>query len=169
LLIFSGEGIIMISKAFNKAISGLSDDDSGTYVQVFLCIVVVYLLWSFLFSNFNKDDHTGSGRAAIWQTLHFPLTFGVLLLMSGMVNVVIVTSSTHGLTLVLEDVGNLAQTANATGTLPVDDIKRANRYMYKLSLEPSFPQMIEAVAELQQDEQAYINGTTSTQPSGAFH
>jgi hypothetical protein len=149
----------MISKAFNKAISGLSDDDTGTYVQVFLCIVVVYLLWSFLFSNFDKEDDTGSGRVAIWQTLHFPLTFGVLLLMSGMVNVVIITSSSHGLSLVMEELGNLAMEVNNTGTLPVEEIKRANRYMYKLNLEPSFPTMMENIAGLaaQQNETGRIH------------
>lgn len=139
----------MITRAFNKAISGLSDDDTSTYSLVFLTIVVVYLLWSFLFSNFNKNDHTGHGRVAIWQTLHFPLTFGILLLMAGMVNVIVVTSAAHGLTLVLIDIGAVANQTLTTGSMPVEEVKRANRYMYKLDLEPSFPVQVEYIDWLQ--------------------
>lgn len=139
----------MITRAFNKAIGGLSDDDTSTYLLVFLTIVVVYLLWSFLFSNFDKFDHTGHGRVAIWQTLHFPLTFTILLLMAGMVNVVVVTSAAHGIKLVLTDVGAVARETLLTGHMPVEEIKRANRYMYKLALEPSFPEQIEYLDRLQ--------------------
>lgn len=133
----------MITRAVNKAIGGLSDDDTSTYFLVFLTMVVIYLLWSFLFSNFNKNDHTGHGRVAIWQTLHFPLTFTILLVMAGMVNVVVVTSAAHGIRLVLSDVGSVARQTLLTGQMPVDEIKRANRYMYKLDLEPRFPEQIE--------------------------
>ena len=110
----------MINRAFSKAITGLSDDDTSTYSLVFLTMVVVYLLWSFLFSNFDKNDHTGHGRVAIWQTLHFPLTFGILLLMAGMVNVVVVTSAAHGVSIVLADVGSVAKQTLSKGYMPVD-------------------------------------------------
>lgn len=74
-----------MTRAFSRAISGLSDDDSGTYVQVFLTVLILYLLWAFLFGWFDKNDHTGHGRAIIWQIIHFPLTFGILLLVAAMV------------------------------------------------------------------------------------
>lgn len=81
----SGDGLLSITRAFNISISGLSDTDPNTYAQVFLVILVIFLLWVFLFSHFDKRDQTGHGRAVLWQVMHFPLSFSILIMLGAMV------------------------------------------------------------------------------------
>ena len=74
-----------MTKAFNVALSGLSFSDSVTFVKVFLGILIIYLLWGFLFARFDKQDAISQSRALGWTTIHFPLAFGLLLLLAALV------------------------------------------------------------------------------------
>jgi hypothetical protein len=87
-----------MTRAFNRAISGLSESNTATYGQVFLgeractfndraqlilAIVIMYLLFLFLFGDHGAPlSHT---RAIPWQAIHLPLHFCLLLLLSAMV------------------------------------------------------------------------------------
>lgn len=42
-------------------------------------------LWGFLFSNFHHKDHIGANRTTFWELVHFPLHFGMLLLLASLV------------------------------------------------------------------------------------
>jgi len=80
-----GEGFIALTRSFNRAIEGLSSSDGPTYLQVFLTIAIMYLTWSLLFARFNKKDPVGQRQAKAWELIHFPLHFGLLLLLGAMV------------------------------------------------------------------------------------
>lgn len=106
----SGEGLISLVGAFNDGLAGFSDNDWGTYGQALLCesclpgsrfspgytrtrpsgslcvaVAIAYLLYVFLFSRFRKDEGTGRKRAIMFELIHFPLTFGLLLLFGSIV------------------------------------------------------------------------------------
>ena len=95
-----------MTRAFNRAISGLSESNTATYGQVILgkyavcgllseglgpsitlmiAIAIIYFLYLFLFGRFHSDDTVKQKRAIAWQTLHLPLHFALLLLLAAMV------------------------------------------------------------------------------------
>ena len=80
-----GEGIISMTRAFNVALSGLAFRDSVTFIKVFLGILIIYLVWGFLFARFDKEDAITQSRALGWTIIHFPLAFGLLLLLAALV------------------------------------------------------------------------------------
>lgn len=48
-------------------------------------ICILFYLWIFLFADLRKDDHVESKRGWMWEAIHFPLLFCVLLFLAGMV------------------------------------------------------------------------------------
>jgi hypothetical protein len=50
-----------------------------------IAILIVYMLWSFLCSRFNKNARVADRNVKIWELLHFPLSFGLLLLLGAIV------------------------------------------------------------------------------------
>ncbi|WWC57883.1 uncharacterized protein I303_100418 [Kwoniella dejecticola CBS 10117] len=84
-LIVLGEGFISITRAFNYAISGFSITSMVTYPQVLLAICIMYLLFIFLFSRFQPSSTISADRALLWETIHFPMHFNLLLLLAAMV------------------------------------------------------------------------------------
>lgn len=48
-------------------------------------IVVMYNIWSFLFTDFPKSGSFNVRRMTAWEFIHIPLHFGILLLMAAMV------------------------------------------------------------------------------------
>ncbi|KAL1410532.1 hypothetical protein Q8F55_004545 [Vanrija albida] len=84
-LIILGEGFALLSGQFGKAVDGLDIKDPSVYAQVFLVILVVYNVWSFLFSVFNQNDTINPRKTAWWEIIHVPLHFSILLLLAAMV------------------------------------------------------------------------------------
>lgn len=84
-LIILGEGLVGLTRAFNSAITGLSVGNVDTYLQVFLAIGIYYMIWAFMFSRFRREDRIGGRRAYLWEIVHFPLHFGLLLLLAATV------------------------------------------------------------------------------------
>ncbi|WWD06143.1 hypothetical protein V865_004228 [Kwoniella europaea PYCC6329] len=99
-LIIIGEGFISITRAFNLAISGFNITTDVTYPQVILAIMIMYLLFTFLFTRFDPSRKVDSCRALIWETIHFPMHFNLILLLAALVVSWI-------------SMGNLADTQNA--------------------------------------------------------
>ncbi|WWC97372.1 hypothetical protein V866_004251 [Kwoniella sp. B9012] len=87
-LIMIGEGFISITRAFNLAISGFSITTDVTYPQVILAIMIMYLLFTFLFTRFDPATKVDSCRALIWEIIHFPMHFNLLLLLAALVHFV---------------------------------------------------------------------------------
>jgi hypothetical protein len=50
-----------------------------------IAILIVYMLWSFLCSRFDKSARVADRNVKIWELLHFPLSFGLLLLLGAIV------------------------------------------------------------------------------------
>jgi hypothetical protein len=78
----------------------------------------MFNLWGFLFGNFHKHDNMSHKRGLLWEGIHFPLHFGILLFFASLVNVVVVTSFNNG----LGDVLNLVSNAFTTGVLNLNDV-----------------------------------------------
>ncbi|KAL1410541.1 hypothetical protein Q8F55_004554 [Vanrija albida] len=91
-LIILGEGFVALTIAFNRAIDGLNIRDYSVYGQVFLVILIMYHLWSFLFSNFRSTDAINPYRTLVWEFVHFPLHFALLLLMASLTNMIVATT-----------------------------------------------------------------------------
>jgi hypothetical protein len=50
-----------------------------------VAILIVYMLWSFLCSRFDKNARVTDRNVKLWELLHFPLSFGLLLLLGAIV------------------------------------------------------------------------------------
>ena len=50
-----------------------------------LAIMIIVFTFLFLFGRFNREDHVHHSRVIIWETVHFPLHFFLLLLLAGLV------------------------------------------------------------------------------------
>lgn len=50
-----------------------------------VAILIVYMLWSFLCSRFDKSARVTDRNVKLWELLHFPLSFGLLLLLGAIV------------------------------------------------------------------------------------
>ncbi|WWD22293.1 hypothetical protein CI109_106784 [Kwoniella shandongensis] len=99
-LIILGEGFMSVTRSFNYALAGLSYSNNTTYAQVFLVIVVMYLLFCFLLSRFRPEDDVHHRRLFFWEAIHFPMHFNLLLLIAAMVNTTVMLSYAHGSRLV---------------------------------------------------------------------
>ncbi|WRT63428.1 uncharacterized protein IL334_000333 [Kwoniella shivajii] len=84
-LIIIGEGFISVIRAFNLAISGFSITSAVTYPQVILAISIMYLLFTFLFTHFDPKIKIGTRCALVWEAIHFPMHFNLLLLLAALV------------------------------------------------------------------------------------
>jgi hypothetical protein len=65
------------------------------------------MLWSFLYSRFDKDARVADRNINTWELLHFPLSFGLLLLLSA------ITVSVYDL---VSEIGPRALTAQECST-----------------------------------------------------
>lgn len=45
----------------------------------------MYNIWSFLFAHFRKSDTVGPFKSALWEAVHFPLHFGILLVLAALI------------------------------------------------------------------------------------
>jgi hypothetical protein len=52
---------------------------------IIVAILIVYMLWSFLCSRFDKNARVTDRNVKLWELLHFPLSFGLLLLLGAIV------------------------------------------------------------------------------------
>ncbi|WVF66243.1 hypothetical protein IAT40_000983 [Kwoniella sp. CBS 6097] len=95
-LIIIGEGFISVTRASNLAISGFSITNTMTYAQVFLAISIMYLLFAFLFGRFDSGGDVRESKILMWEALHFPMHFNLLLLLAAMVNAIVVLSFAWG-------------------------------------------------------------------------
>lgn len=85
-LIILGEGFLSLTRAFGNALSTLvSEANFAFYLQVFLIIFVIFCIWTFLFFHFRKTDTISNRRSALWEIVHFPLHFAILLLQAAMI------------------------------------------------------------------------------------
>ncbi|KAL1410489.1 hypothetical protein Q8F55_004502 [Vanrija albida] len=135
-LIIIGEGFIALSGIFNKAIDAIAVKGSSVYGQVFLVIVVIINLWSFLFSNFNAGDRINRNRTLAWELVHFPLHLSMMLLLAAMVNAVAVDSVHSGITQVLDYVEPLQKWFLLNEHVPEDTIRKMTLFFNRLN--PSF-------------------------------
>ncbi|ORY31965.1 bacterial low temperature requirement A protein-domain-containing protein [Naematelia encephala] len=147
-LIVLGEGFISITRAFNRAISGLSEDNVATYGQVWLAIAIIFLLWALLFGRFRKEDVIDQKRALLWEATHFPLHFGLLLLLAAIVNVIVVISFAQGINSVATEFFETVDAINNNQSLSRSDQSTVQRYLNRLTLEPSYQSEFELLNEL---------------------
>ena len=56
----------------------------------------MFMLWTFLFGRFDRQDKVSQTRVLLWEGVHFPLHFSILLLLAGMVNTIINISTYSG-------------------------------------------------------------------------
>ena len=61
----------------------LTTQDVSELINV--AILIVYMLWSFLCSRFDKNARVNDRNVKLWELLHFPLSFGLLLLLGAIV------------------------------------------------------------------------------------
>lgn len=125
-----------------------------------LAVAIAYLLYTFLFAQFKKERGTGRRRRLAFELIHFPLTFGLLLMFNGMVvshldqskrlwpllnaqNVIVVTSHGSGTASVLTDFAKA--TEDASNNLPLTDELQMElgRYLYKMPLYPPFDTLLD--------------------------
>ena len=48
-------------------------------------IIIIIMTFLFLFGRFKKEDSIHHSRAILWEAVHFPLHFFLLLLLAGIV------------------------------------------------------------------------------------
>ncbi|RSH90578.1 hypothetical protein EHS25_001183 [Saitozyma podzolica] len=147
-LIILGEGFISLIKGFNNAISGLSTDNTETYGQVVVAIVVIFLLFLFLFGRFSHGEAKSQHRAMSWELIHFPLHFGLLLLLAAMVNFIVTLTYVHGINLVLDLWNSVYESTLANQPLNSTQIYITTHYLDKLQVSPSFATQIELIRGL---------------------
>ncbi|GMK59089.1 hypothetical protein CspeluHIS016_0701040 [Cutaneotrichosporon spelunceum] len=102
-LIILGQGFSQLTTVFQNSLTGLGARDSTTYAQVFLAIGIMYNLWSLLFSNFRQEVPVDAGRTWLYEIIHFPLHFSMLLLLIAVVNTITINSFAYSIV----DAGNL--------------------------------------------------------------
>ncbi|KAK8845345.1 hypothetical protein IAR55_006058 [Kwoniella newhampshirensis] len=132
-LIILGEGFISVTRSFNAALSGLSQSNSNTYAQVFLVILIMFLLFSFLLSRFRPEDVVHHRRIVIWEAIHFPMHFNLLLLIAAMVNTTVLLSFAHGSKQVadhfikaMQAIGNGSDVNQADQSFLINNLDRLN-------------------------------------------
>ncbi|BEI89868.1 uncharacterized protein CcaverHIS019_0212300 [Cutaneotrichosporon cavernicola] len=137
-LIILGQGFSNLTTVFQNSLSGLGQHDTATYAQVFLAIGVMYDLWSFLFAHFRQEVPVDAGRTWLYEIIHFPLHFSMLLLLFGMVNTVSINSFAFGIV----DAGNMFFTAvsYAQNNQPLASpaIRRIAINLNRLNTNPDF-------------------------------
>lgn len=45
----------------------------------------MFFIWWLMFANYDNEDEVDQGRILLWEVLHFPLLFCLLLMISGLV------------------------------------------------------------------------------------
>lgn len=137
-LIILGEGFITLTKVFGNALVGLGQSHTAYYAQVFLVILVIYNIWNFMFSHFSKHDTVNPMRSFFWEVVHYPLHFGILLLLSAMTNSIIGNSFNDSLSTTMDYYYNVANaTLNGTAIAP-NVMRSAQHHLNRLNILPSF-------------------------------
>ncbi|TXT04291.1 hypothetical protein VHUM_04178 [Vanrija humicola] len=152
-LIILGEGFLSLTRAFGNALSTLvSEANFAFYLQIFLIIFVIFCIWTFLFFHFRKTDTVSSRRSALWELVHFPLHFAILLLQASMINYVTIHSFYVAIqrTLGYFDTAVLAL-ANGTEltTAAFDDI---SLHLDSLAIIPNFETRYEELVAIAREE-----------------
>ncbi|KLT41477.1 hypothetical protein CC85DRAFT_286387, partial [Cutaneotrichosporon oleaginosum] len=156
-LIILGQGFAKLTTVFQNSLTGLGQRDTTTYAQVFLAIGVMYNLWSLLFANFRQEVPVDAGRTWLYEIIHFPLHFCMLLLLLGMVNAVTLNSFAFGIV----DVTNKYLTAYAYAAngvpLTAAPVRRLAVEMNRLDTTPDFEAEYALI-------QGMANGTIASDP-----
>ena len=156
-----GEGMISLTRAFTWTLSALSIHDGVAYVKVFLGILIIYLLWGFLFARFDQDDAPSQSRALAWSIVHFPLAFGLLLLLASLVvshtdtrcllqNTTLTVASSNGVNAILDEYYTIIVHAQDGTPLEEDDYRWINGRFRKLELQPAFLNQFDYMTSLYQ-------------------
>ncbi|KAL1409325.1 hypothetical protein Q8F55_003307 [Vanrija albida] len=152
-LIILGEGLLSLTRAFGNALSILVSEANFTfYLQIFLVIFVIFCIWTFLFFNFRKTDTVSSRRSAVWEMVHFPLHFVILLLLASMINFVTIHSFSVAIQRTVEyfDTATAAlQNGTELAGAVFDDI---SLHLDSLDLMPNFETRYEELAEIARKE-----------------
>ncbi|WOO79960.1 uncharacterized protein LOC62_02G003475 [Vanrija pseudolonga] len=162
-LIILGEGFLSLTRAFGSALSTLvSEANFAFYLQVFLIIFVIFCIWTFLFFHFRKTDTISSRRSAVWEMVHFPLHFAILLLQAAMINFVTIHSFSVAIqrTIGYFDTAVLALSNGTELTGAVfDDI---SLHLDSLNMIPNFETTYEDLSAIAREENpvrdAYVLG-----------
>ncbi|WRT65361.1 uncharacterized protein IL334_002304 [Kwoniella shivajii] len=151
-LIILGEGFISLTRAFNTALSEGSSN-SVVYAQVFMSITIIYLLFGFLFTRFDPKEGINNARSAMWQILHFPLHFNLLLLLAALVNSVICFSLAGALTGTIDNFSSFTSSITNGTQITQSDQTFADTYLSTLHLQPSFEEEIQYLTELNNEDE----------------
>lgn len=108
----------------------------------------MYNIWSFLFSNFNFDDAKDSKGIWIWELVHFPLHFAILLLISGLIvsahqlcslqNAIVLNSFIFGIITSSSRIIRVFQAIVSGQHVPISVIQEIGYTLNKLNLEHNF-------------------------------
>nr|XP_019006201.1 uncharacterized protein I203_01526 [Kwoniella mangroviensis CBS 8507]OCF69662.1 hypothetical protein I203_01526 [Kwoniella mangroviensis CBS 8507] len=151
-LIIIGEGFISITRAFNLAISGFGITTDVTYPQVILAIMIMYLLFTFLFTRFDPSRKVDSCRALIWETIHFPMHFNLLLLLAALVNAIVALSFAQGISQVTDHyISTIEAITNGTD-ISMKEQHFVARYFDQLYLQPDYNTEISLLRNLSNTE-----------------
>ncbi|KAL1408140.1 hypothetical protein Q8F55_004943 [Vanrija albida] len=159
-LVIIGEGFVGISTSFNKALTAINVTNKSVYAQVFLVILVMVNIWSFLFSNFRPEDAISPNRTTVWELVHFPLHFGMLLLLAGLVNAVIADSFDRGLISLGNYMEPFYNVAVLGDELPAKNMTRMSLFFNRL--DSGFLSTVEFIGEMR-------NETNELNPNTFFY
>ncbi|WWC85579.1 uncharacterized protein L201_000443 [Kwoniella dendrophila CBS 6074] len=137
-LIIIGEGFISVTRAFNLAISGFSITNSVTYPQVLLAITIMYLLFTFLFARFDPAVKVPPRRALIWEAIHFPMHFNLLLLLAALVNAIVALSFAQGISQVTNHYITTIEAITNGTDINLQEQHFVAKYFDQLYLEPDY-------------------------------
>lgn len=99
---------------------------------------MLYLIWVFLFANFQSDIDVDAGRTWLWEWIHFPLHLAMLLLIAGMVNCIAMTSWSNGLVKAYDTFHDAVVSVLDGTRLSGKEQWRIANYLGKLDLSPDF-------------------------------
>ncbi|ORX33247.1 hypothetical protein BD324DRAFT_640417 [Kockovaella imperatae] len=158
-LIILGEGFISIIRAMNDTITSISAKVSVTYAQLVLAIFILVMLWHILFGRFDKSDKVSPVRALLWEGVHFPLHFALLLLLAAMVNTVIDLSVYNGVQAVINSYLDVTSYI-ANGTEVPESLQTYTESLLgRLPLEPPYETHYHILMNLSESQDPAIDGT----------
>lgn len=98
----------------------------------------MYDLWSLLFANFRQEVPVDAGRTWLYEAIHFPLHFSMLLLLLGMVNTVALNSFAFGMVDMTNKFLTALQYAETNVSLSSAPVQRLAVEMNRLDTTPDF-------------------------------
>lgn len=98
----------------------------------------MYDLWCLLFSNFRQNVPIDAGRTWLYEIIHFPLHFSMLLLLLGMVNTVSLNAFAYGMVDVRRNL--YAILPGLVDGVPVNspEVQKVAMLMNRLDVTPDF-------------------------------